>query len=77
MDTISNSKKQWMKSGIWEKLSYGIYLCGCPVGQIVVELIPDIRPIPQFIITILVSAILAFILYKIKEKMMGLRQQRS
>lgn len=74
--SLSNSKKQWMKSGTWEKLSYGIYLCGFPVGQIVVESIPGIRPIPQFIISILVSAILAFILYKMKEKMVGLRQQK-
>ena len=75
--SLSYMDKKWLKSGVWENLSYGIYLWGFPIGQIVVELIPEIRPFPQFGLTFLVSGVLALLMHKLKAGFAVLRQRSN
>lgn len=75
--TISYMGKQWIKSGIWEKLSYGIYLWGFPIGQIVVELVPKINPISHFVLTLFFASILALVMYKVKERIVLIRFRKK
>lgn len=48
-------------------LSYGIFLYGWPVGQIVKEILPDLLPEFAILINIVIATILAAISWKIRK----------
>ncbi len=51
------------------EISYGMYLCAWPVQQILVEKFENnMSPFTNFIITVIISIILGFILYRFVEK---------
>jgi peptidoglycan/LPS O-acetylase OafA/YrhL len=51
-----------------EDLSYGLYLYGWPVTQLASLWFPSIKPIPMFLVVLLVSATLAFASWRLVEK---------
>lgn len=69
------SPKQYFPSGEWEQLSYGIYLWGFPIGQIVVQLNSEISPIHHFAITFVISCLLAWIMYRIENLLRGIKNE--
>ena len=73
--SVAYSKKQWLPSGEWEQLSYGIYLWGFPIGQIVVELCPHIQPITHFVVTFGISCILAYAMNKLEAIWKGTKNE--
>ena len=63
---IVNKKKIWIPSGAWEHINYEIYLWGFPIGQMIVEHIPTVTPIIHFEMTVLITFMLAWIMFRIK-----------
>lgn len=64
--TMVNNHNTWIKNGLWEQISYEIYLWGFPIGQVLVELFPGISVAIHFVATTLIAVGISILLKKVK-----------
>lgn len=64
--TVTNVNKTWVKKGIWEDISYEVYLWGWPIGQIIVELFPNIPVAIHFVMNVIIVVFIAVIMKKVE-----------
>jgi len=69
--TVTNVNRTWMKKGIWENISYEVYLWGWPIGQIIVELYPDISVAMHFALNVIIVVFIAIMIKKMEGTING------